>query len=239
MIGADQRRSIAKSVERAALAATATPRARPALRLSPAQAGRVSLAPDNGNSVLAVWREAHGEHQQLMVAELRIDRGNGSIMLVDSVRVEPEMGPAPQLFPAIAAGPGGVVVAWEDRRHGHTRLLYAHSESGQKFAAPAELNEYLSGRTPLDAGSGVSRVALAASFGGEVVAVWMDQREAAKGYGIWGAVSGDGGQSFSPNEKIHGPGGDALPHYSPAVSVGGDGAFVAVWDDFRNRDADL
>lgn len=211
----------------------------PALQLSRSEAGQVSLAADDGGRAFAVWREAEGAHHQLMVAELVVDWEDGSLTSSDPIRVEPDSASAPQLYPAIAAGSQGVVVAWEDRRHGHTRLVYAYSEAGRAFMSPAELNEYRSGRTALDAGSGVSRVSLAANSKGEVVAVWMDKREASKGYGIWGAFSGDGGQSFGPNEKIHGPSGDALPHYSPAVSAEGDDAFIAVWDDFRKGDADL
>ena len=146
----------------------------------------------------------------------------------------------PVLKPAIAVTGATVFVAWEDRRAGHTRLLYSYSALPDiQFAAPENLNEFFSARNEYDKGSGVTRLAMASFGDDEVLAAWMDKRRGGAGYGIFSSMGSESDQSFGPNEKVHGARGDLQPHYNPAVAGNTAGDFIVAWDDFRNGDLDI
>ena len=205
-------------------------------RLSQAAASHVSIA-SLGNRVFASWRERDSGRWFVKVAALSITDGN-RILVESSRSIEAEGMETPVLFPAIAANEAGVSVAWEDRRAGHTRLLFSHSaDDARSFSEAQSLNEFLSNRTEYDRGNGVTRVSLASFGADETLAAWMDKRRGGLGYGIFSAL-GDG-ESFGPNEKVHGEEGDTQPHYNPAAAGNRAGDFVVAWDDFRRGDSDI
>ncbi|MCP4332303.1 MAG: hypothetical protein GY785_06580 [Gammaproteobacteria bacterium] len=205
-------------------------------RLSQAAASHVSIA-SLGDQVFASWRERDKGRWFVTVAALNVTKGN-RIVVESSRPIEAEGLETPVLFPAIAVNEAGVCIAWEDRRAGHTRLLFSHSaDGGRSFTEAQSLNEFLSNRTEYDRGNGVTRVSLA-SFGvDETLAAWMDKRRGGLGYGIFSAL-GDG-ESFGPNEKVHGEEGDTQPHYNPATAGNQTGDFVVAWDDFRRGESDI
>jgi hypothetical protein len=144
----------------------------------------------------------------------------------------------PQLYPALARVGSAAVIAWEDRRHGHTRLLTASERAG-RVAGPLDLNE----RPPSNGagfgrGTGVTRVALDAA-GDTVAAVWMDKRAFQGGYDIYAAVSGDGGRRFAANELVQDLFGENTPQWHPDIAVAADGRIVAAWDDPRDGTPDV
>ena len=191
-----------------------------------------------GDLAFVTWREQQGREWRLKVAQLTLTEDGFDIEAVQSV--EAESLSTPVLFPTISASGSGICVAWEDRRAGHTRLLFSYSKSlEQGFSSPQSLNEYYSNRNEYDKGNGVTRVSMAAFAEDEVVAAWMDKRRGHAGYGIFAALGSEGGESFGPNEKVHGQEGDELPHYNPATAGNADSDFVVAWDDFRRGDADI
>ncbi len=205
-------------------------------RLSQAEASHVSIA-SLGDQVFASWRERDKGRWFVKVAALSITDDN-RILVEFSRSIETEGMETPVLFPAIAINEAGVCVAWEDRRAGHTRLLFSHSADGARsFSDAQSLNEFLSNRTEYDRGNGVTRVSLASFGADETLAAWMDKRRGGLGYGIFSAL-GDG-ESFGPNEKVHAEEGDAQPHYNPATAGNQAGDFVVAWDDFRRADSDI
>jgi hypothetical protein len=208
-----------------------------ALKLSSGPAGHASVATWK-DEAFVVWRE-----QQTTYPGLRFDRlkqgVDGELKNHGSRPVEAGEFAAPQLYPSIVAGEGGVVIAWEDRRAGHTRLLFSHSSDGERFMQPEELNEYFHNRNEYDKGNGVARVALAGFGEDEVLAAWMDKRRGGRGYGIFAALGAKGGREFGPNERVHGQRGDELAHFNPAVAGNIEGAFVVAWDDYRNGTSDI
>jgi hypothetical protein len=198
-------------------------------------ASQSSLATSYGQ-IYVVWREQQGGTWRLKVAELSIARKQvvelRSIESVGSKTIN-----TPVLFPTLAANESGLYLAWEDRSAGHTRLKFSFSsDPAQGFVEPEYLNEFYSNRTEYDKGNGVTRVSLASFGEDEIVSAWMDKRRSG-GYGIFSAIGSDG--AFGPNEKIHGPVGDKLPHYNPATSGNTDGAMVVAWDDYRTGDSDI
>ena len=76
------------------------------------------------------------------------------------------------------------------------------------------------------------RVVLAASDAGIVRAVWLDKRNPASGYAVWGAVSADGGNTFGANAIVQDELGATVPQWHAALAAGAE-AFVAAWDDTR------
>lgn len=208
------------------------------IELSSTSASHVSLA-SAGKRIYATWREQRERKWFVRVAALRLDTGNRlnleSVSSVEATGLQTQV-----LFPSLAVNDAGLCVAWEDRRAGHTRLLFSRStDHARSFQSPQHLNEFLSNRNQYDQGNGVTRVALASFADDEVLAAWMDKRRGGLGYGIFAALGADAGEIFGPNEKVHGEQGDRQPHYNPAVAGNRAGDFVVAWDDFRRGDSDI
>ncbi|MCP4877412.1 MAG: hypothetical protein GY896_18280 [Gammaproteobacteria bacterium] len=207
------------------------------IRLSTDQASHVSIA-TFGDQVFAVWREQLNRRWFVKLASLTTQADK---LIVDSLHSVESVGlQTPVLFPSLAVNSAGLCVAWEDRRAGHTRLLFSHStDAGITFTEPQFLNEFFSNRNQYDQGNGVTRVSLASFAQDEILAAWMDKRRGGLGYGIFAALGAEAGANFGPNEKVHGAEGDRQPHYNPATAGNPAGDFAIAWDDFRRGDSDV
>ncbi len=207
-------------------------------RLSGGAARQVTLAADNGENVHAVWARVSNGAQVLEVAPLKVA---ANLLQVEApVRVTPGADTHYQGYPAATfVGNGRLVVAWEDRRAGHTRLFSSWRKGRQPFSPEIQLNEHRAPATTDDfrGGTGVMRVTLARGQEDTVQAVWLDKRNPGSGYAVWGARSVDGGKSFSSNHKVQDELGDAIQQWHASVDHGRVG-FVSTWDDARERWAD-
>ncbi|MCP4984287.1 MAG: hypothetical protein GY935_27755, partial [Gammaproteobacteria bacterium] len=139
-----------------------------AVRLSTDQASHVSIAAF-GDQVFAVWREQLNRGWFVKLASLTTQADK---LIVDSLRSVESVGiETAVLFPSLAVNSAGLYVAWEDRRAGHTRLLFSHStDAGITFTEPQFLNEFFSNRNQYDQGNGVTRVSLASFAQDEILA---------------------------------------------------------------------
>ncbi len=210
----------------------------PVQRVDESTSRQVTLASaPGGDAMYAAWVRREGRAMRLVVAPLRIVRGR--LVVGGALPVDPRAARYDQLYPSLAVTAGGVAVAWEDRREGHSRIYYAYAPGRRRFGALHPLNTLLHARRRnFGNGTGVTRVALAAA-GKRVAATWMDKRHFMGGYDIYAAVSADGGRSFGPNEKAQDMFGDNLPQWHPAVAVAPDGRVVVAWDDPRNDNPDV
>ncbi len=209
-----------------------------AIKLGAAGAGHASLATFRQQVYLA-WRERRSQGWFLEIAVLNID-ASLRVEVESQGSIEPEALATPVLYPALAANAAGLSIAWEDRRFGHTRLLFSHSDDGAKtFSQPESLNEFYSNRNQYDQGNGVTRVAVSAFAEDEILAAWMDKRRGGSGYGIFASLGAEGGAYFGPNEKVHGDEGDRQPHYNPATAGNPGGLFAVAWDDYRRGESDI
>jgi hypothetical protein len=208
----------------------------PVHQLAGGASRQVSLAADRTGHVAAVWVDARDRSQRLLSAELRI-ADNQVVQLGSPLEVAPVAEQPFQGYPsAVWNHAGELIVAWEDRRAGHTRLFHAAKASPEGFTAERQLNEHnapaAQDRENQGLGSGVMRVVLAASDEGIVRAVWLDKRNPASGYAVWGAVSADGGNTFGANAIVQDELGATVPQWHAALAAGAE-AFVAAWDDTR------
>jgi hypothetical protein len=172
--------------------------------------------------------------------------GSGRLRVADAVTVDPVEQHAYQAYPALAAlADGAAVVVWEDRRFGHTRLLFARREPGGGFGAAQGLNAFNAPRPdpgetaePVRLGSGVMRPVVASAD--RLAAAWLDKRDLGSGYAIWGAVSRDGGRAFARDEKIQDDSGgsQAVPHWNATIAGNPGGLVVVAWDDAREAWSD-
>lgn len=208
----------------------------PVTPLGGARAAQVTLHAAAGR-LFAAWVEREGRFGRVMVAPLMLSGETlhtGKAVPADGVPPQDQ-----QLYPALAHTGDELVVAWEDRRAGHTRLHYACSALHPlRFGTPVPLNEHPTvENAEFGRGGGVTRVALAAGDG-RLAAVWMDKRDFQGGYDTYSAMFGNDCR-FGSNEKVQDMFGENTPQWHPAVAVAADGTTVAVWDDTRDGSPDL
>ncbi len=205
-------------------------------RLSVGPSAQLSLAHHPASGSFAAWAVSTRGPWQILVAALdgqgRPRRGR----LVDAGAH------ADQSYPSLAVlAHGRLILAWEDRRAGHTRLFYAVSrDAGRRFTRPRQLNEseWRGQNLGLGRGTGVMRVALAPWAEG-VAAVWADKRDFLSGYDVYGAFAAAPDFVFGRNEKVQDPFGDHIAQWHPAIAADRHGAVAVVWDDDRDGTPDL
>ena len=204
------------------------------LMLADSGARQVTLAVSSGGRIAAVWARDRAGGQLLEALELHLE-GSALVPLGQPVPVSPVDDHPYQGHPAAAwAGDDRLVVAWEDRRAGHTRIFATWRDGQGGFAPAGQLNEH-NAPPGQDSGlgSGVMRVALAADpVTGVVRAIWLDKRNAASGYAVWGAASRDRGENFGANRIVQDEQGATVAQWHAGLAAAG-GRFVAAWDDAR------
>lgn len=199
---------------------------------------QVSMAVTAKGKIYSAWASRDGGISRIVSAVLALENNHISVAQVVPVDAKPPV--QDQLYPSLAASGEGVAIAWEDRRHMHTRLYYSYSTDGSKFSAPQLLNQFIPSENPqYGSGTGVTRVALASNFQNLVSATWMDKRFFQGGYDIYASTSEDGGRSFSKNELVQDIGGENIPQWHPAIAVHPTGVVVVAWDDNRYDTPDI
>jgi hypothetical protein len=149
-----------------------------------------------------------------------------------------------QLYPVAVSQGDRIVVAWEDRRPGHTIIMAAQSDSHEpcKFTSPQRISEALPGHSATyGKGHGVARVALAGYGHNKVMAAWADKRDFREGYDIYAAVYqvGNSDRLFGDNTRVQDSFGGIAQQWHPTVTGDSNGRLVVAWDDKRDGDANI
>jgi hypothetical protein len=211
------------------------------LQLSTREAAQASLGFSREAGLFAVWSEKEGNFWRVAVARLT-PVGDGLKAGAPSP-VEPGRVEGDQSYPSIAAlGANKVVVAWEDRRAGHTLIMDAvSSDGGKRFTAPKNINDIVwRGQSAgFGRGTGVMRVALSRDGAQGVVAVWADKRDFLSAYDVYAAFAQGPAFKFGANEKVQDEFGNNIAQWHPAIAANAAGQAVAVWDDDRDGTPDI
>lgn len=208
-------------------------------RLSDQAGGQVSLVA-TGEGLLATWAERKDAHRRIRVARLNVV-DSLALQAAPACDVDPAPPAADQLYPTVATTPERVVLAWEDRRPGHTIIMAAFAAPGSDcpFKPPQRISEEPPGaNAPYGKGHGVSRVALASYGDGGMIAAWADKRRFRHGYDIWGALL-DADGHFGANVRIQDDFGELSQQWHTAVAGHSDGRVVVAWEDKREGHADI
>ncbi len=216
----------------------------PPLRLSAKRAGQIVITTTPEGDLVAAWSKRESNHARIWVARLEKE-GLLGLRVVKSRPAENAPITGGQAFPDLVALNGGrFILAWEDRRKGHTAILATAGIHSLDFAAPQQINESFWGGHAIDygRGTGAMRVSLASADGEQAIAVWADKRNFRSGYDVFAAVRPAGSADFGANEKVQDGFADLVAQWHPEISAGRIGSrplVAAVWDDDREGTPDI
>jgi hypothetical protein len=212
----------------------------PILNLSGEQSAQPSLAYAEQTLYLTA-AESEGRFSRIRLHRLAID-GDGALRQIGACPVDGEPLQNSQLYPTLALQQGRLVVAWEDRRPGHTIIMAAESsvESPCDFSGPLRISEEPEGAgdLPYGSGHGVARVALAAYGERQILAAWADKRNFREGYDIF-AAHWQAGEGFGANQMVQDPFGGMARQWHAAIAGSADGKLLVAWDDEREGNTDV
>jgi hypothetical protein len=195
----------------------------------------------HGDEVLLTTAERDGRFSRIRLHRLHPEQ-NGSLRETSRCAVDAEAPRDDQLYPTPTAASDSILVAWEDRRPGHTIIMAAEglpsAECG--FAPPRRisLRPESRGNMPYGKGHGVSRVTLTPYGPSAVYAAWADKRDFREGYDIYGAAW-QPQAGFGANERIQDAFGGVARQWHVSLAGHPDGSLVAAWDDERDGDPNI
>ncbi len=205
----------------------------PSFRVDDSESSQITFASPAPGKVIAAWCRRDGRYSRIMTTVIDTATGAG-LHIARSQSVDPPALVGDQLYPALAATQDGVTVVWEDRRRGHTILLYAQAPVGKPYGQSRLLNEPVQKSKSDGRGSGVTRPVLASYGGRHVVAAWMDKRGFQTAYDIYAAFSQDSGATFGANELVQDVFAEGYAQWHPAMAWNTQGQVVVAWDDDRD-----
>jgi hypothetical protein len=239
----------------------------PPLRLSSngAHVSLTALESLAATRVVAVWSDRTDDGVARIMAEVIVpveEASDGpvagaadaaaeasSLRSITRCPVEASAPTADQLYPTVARVDDRLLIAWEDRRLGHTIIMAAVAESVESFVsdcriAPASrVSEDPPGPDmPYGAGHGVARVAVAPYGVGRLLAAWEDKREFRHGYDVYASHYEAGtaaGPAFGPNERVQDDFGELAAQWHVTVAGHPSGALVVAWSDEREGHSDI
>ena len=194
-----------------------------------------------GNQVLLVYSQREGRVSRIWLQRLNLDGlefSPGRSCAVDSEPAQDE-----QLYPTLVSLDNDILVAWEDRRFGHTVIMATRTRAAERcgFVPPQRISEGRAARNlNYGKGHGVARVALARYGAQQAFAVWADKRDFREGYDIYGAdYQADGPILFGANQKVQDSFGGVAQQWHASVAGDAAGQLVVAWDDNRDGDANI
>jgi hypothetical protein len=203
------------------------------------EATQASLATAN-RQLLLVYTSHQDRYARIRLQRFAVDGVN--LRARDNCPVDANAPVDDQLYPTAVSLTDRTVVAWEDRRPGHTIIMAAGTlaDATCRFTAPQRISEKSSGpRRPYGKGHGVARVAMHSYGSGQILAAWADKRDFREGYDIYAALYQDKDKLFGKNMKVQDPFGGVAQQWHPAVAGDTAGTVVVAWDDNRDGDPNI
>ena len=212
----------------------------PVITLGKDEAMQPSLA-SHAQQLLLVYSQRDGRYGRIWMQSIGIDGLALRTKQACAVDIEPARDE--QLYPSITMLADRIIVAWEDRRPGHTIIMAAQNDDLKscRFHPPQRISEQLPSRgMQYGKGHGVARVALAQYGAEQLLAVWADKRDFREGYDIYSAnYQADSKHLFGPNLMVQDSFGGVAQQWHATVTGDLSGRLVVGWDDKRNGDANI
>ena len=192
--------------------------------------------------VFVVYAQQEGQFQEIRIQPISPE-GN-KLLKGRGCRVDTENVKADQLYPTAVIVEDKIVVAWEDRRPGHTIIMASQSryDSPCQFTKPHRISDakQVVRNVAFGKGHGVSRVALAQFGKDKMLAAWADKRDFREGYDIYAAhYDKNKTRLFGDNAKVQDSFGGHAQQWHAAVAGHDSGQVVVAWDDKRDGDANI
>ena len=208
----------------------------PVIKLSHTTGGQPSLS-QYGDEIVIVWSERQGRFGHIRMARLGIENSQ-QIIVKTSCAADKMAAEEEQLYPAVAEIAGEVMVAWEDRRLGHTVIMAAQGKPCE-LSAPSRISDKIEQRSvTYGKGHGVSRVAVALYGSNGLLAAWADKRDFREGYDIF-AADYHVDKGFSANVRVQDDFGGVARQWHPTVAGHNDGHLLVAWTDEREGNSDI
>jgi hypothetical protein len=212
----------------------------PVITLDTVEGMQPSLA-SHDHELFLVFSRSDGRYGRIWMQRIKMD--GLALQSEQGCAVDAEPARDDQLYPAIISLEDRIIVAWEDRRLGHTIIMASQNDNPKscRFHSPQRISEALTGRSAAyGKGHGVSRVALAQYGAGQALAVWADKRDFREGYDIYSAHYQPGNkQLFGPNIRVQDGFGSVAQQWHATVAGDHSGMLVVGWDDNRDGDANI
>jgi hypothetical protein len=212
----------------------------PVVILEDNNAMQASLA-THDQRLLLVYSRQEGRYGRIWLQRLAVD----DLTLRPGQRcpVDAEVAKDDQLYPTAVSLGKRVIVAWEDRRPGHTIIMAAQNTDDEacRFTPPQRISERPPGPSmPYGKGHGVARVALDRYGSNHALAAWADKRNFREGYDIYAADYQAGKETlFGPNVKVQDSFGGFAQQWHVTVAGHPSSQLVVAWDDNRDGDANI
>ncbi len=214
----------------------------PATQLA-AAGGQSSLSVHAGLGAHAAWSAPDGRWRRVWLAPLQID--GRQVVVGKAVTADATPATDDQTYPVLAAAVYGLVLVWEDRRHGHTVIYGSHAPDAKTWSSPVRVSGNPTGKQAgdLGRGSGAMRPALAVFgqpvFGQQIAAAWLDKRDFLSGYDVYAALTEPGSLRFAQDAKAQDSFGDAIAQWHATAAGNARGELVIAWDDDRDGSTDI
>ncbi len=206
----------------------------------PAEEAMQSSLSFNGHQLFVTLSQRVEHYNQIQLLQLNVDH-QGNLKLLKNCRVDPRPVKNEQLYPTAIIVKEGIMIAWEDRRKGHTIIMGALSQSDDfcQFPPPQRISQRPGARKmPYGKGYGVARVALGHFGQSEVLAAWADKRNFRDGYDIYASVYDKSG-IWGTNQSVQDDFGGVARQWHTTVTDHSNGRQIIAWSDEREGNSDI
>lgn len=194
----------------------------------------------NKELLFVTLTERAGRYNRIRLLQLKLN-SQQNLTLLQNCLVDPHPVKEDQLYPTAVIVAQRMIIAWEDRRMGHTIIMGSQSQPDDfcQFSTPQRISTQLGRRNALyGKGHGVSRVALGQYGKTGLFAAWADKRNFLEGYDIYAAEYIEPGL-WGQNQPVQDEFGGSARQWHATVAGHQRGYRVVAWSDERESNSDV